>query len=234
MSAHKPQQLVLPMAPARAPALGRADFLVSQSNEHAVAALEAAWPGPRLALIGPAGCGKSHLAGIWANAAGAAQISAASLPAADLAALSAGPVAAHGAERALSGPDAAAAAEALLHLYNLMSEQGTRLLLTGRAAPAHWPAPLADLASRLSTIPVAEIFAPDDALVSSLIIKLCADRQLRLEPAVVARLTRQIERSHAAIARLVDALDRASLLERRTITPKLAAEILSSLEPGRE
>ena len=47
------------------PRFGREDFLVSPSNEGAYAFIEAwpDWPDPLLRLEGPAGSGKSHLAG---------------------------------------------------------------------------------------------------------------------------------------------------------------------------
>ncbi len=75
----------------------------------------------------------------------------------------------------------------------------------------------------------ARIAAPDDALVSSLLVKLAADRQLRLPPRVVQHLARRMERSHAMIGRVVEALDRASLAENRTISQALASEVLERL-----
>lgn len=51
----------------------REDFVVGPSNAQAMAALDAwpAWPGGALALIGPIGSGKTHLAREWAQRAGA-------------------------------------------------------------------------------------------------------------------------------------------------------------------
>ena len=45
----------------------REDFLPAPSNAAALAWIERwpDWPGPALALYGPAGCGKTHLASIW-------------------------------------------------------------------------------------------------------------------------------------------------------------------------
>ncbi len=60
------------------PALGRADFLVAPCNEEAVAWLDRwpQWPGPALALAGPARSGKSHLAEVWRVRSGAVLIAA--------------------------------------------------------------------------------------------------------------------------------------------------------------
>jgi len=80
------RQLALDL-PAR-PALGRADFFVAKPNRLALAQVEAwpDWPGGRLALAGPAGSGKSHLAHVWAARAGARILPAASLARLDIAA----------------------------------------------------------------------------------------------------------------------------------------------------
>src|SRR5436190_24392450 len=69
----------------RAPAHGRDEFVVSTPNAEAVRRLEAwpAWHGGAMALVGPAGSGKTHLAKMWRAKAGAHEIA----PDASLAAL---------------------------------------------------------------------------------------------------------------------------------------------------
>jgi hypothetical protein len=66
-----PQQLAFDL-PAR-PALEREDFFVSVANAQAVALIEGwrDWPARKLALSGPRGAGKTHLAHVWAARAGA-------------------------------------------------------------------------------------------------------------------------------------------------------------------
>ncbi len=51
------------------PSLGREDFLVSPCNRDAVALTEQwpNWPYFSLCLYGPKGCGKTHLANVFAN-----------------------------------------------------------------------------------------------------------------------------------------------------------------------
>ncbi len=66
------------------PALGRGDFVVSDSNRDAIAWLDRwpDWPSTVLAIHGPAGCGKTHLAHVWqtrSRAVFVAQIDAADL-----------------------------------------------------------------------------------------------------------------------------------------------------------
>src|SRR5262247_427966 len=58
------------------PTYAREDFVVATGNREALAWLDRwpDWPAPALALAGPAGSGKTHLARIWATHAGAALI----------------------------------------------------------------------------------------------------------------------------------------------------------------
>ena len=80
--------------PVRA-ALGREDFFVAPANAMAVALIEGwrDWPGRKLVLEGPKGAGKTHLAHVWAQAAGARIVKARALAGADIPDLASGPVA---------------------------------------------------------------------------------------------------------------------------------------------
>ena len=207
-------------------ALGRADFLVAPSNQTAVAWIDRwpDWPGPALALHGPAGCGKTHLAQVWRAASSAIQIDPGALDVAGLPDLL-GPARAV----VLDGMDAAWDGErqqALLHLYNMMAERAGSLLFCGREAPARWPVALADLRSRLKAAQAVELGPPDDALIEALLVKLFADRQLKVGREVVAFLLPRMERSFAAARDLVDAVDRAALQARREITVPLVRSVL--------
>lgn len=227
-----PRQQPLPLPRVRAEALSRADFLPAPSNALALAAVEGwqAWPEGKLVLTGPPGSGKSHLARIWATATGAPLLTPAALATADLPALAAaGAVALDDAER-VAGDDAAE--RALFHLHNLLNAGRGHLLLAAAAAPNRWPIRLPDLASRLQAIPLARLEAPDEALLSAVLVKLFADRQLAVPPAAVAYLARNLPRSLAAARRCVAALDARALETRREITRALAIEVLDSLGPG--
>jgi len=119
---------------------------------------------------------------------------------------------------------------AFLHLYNLTAERGGNLLLIARDPPARWPLTLPDLRSRLASVPVAQLAAPDDALLAAVMVKQFADRQLRPPDEVVLYLLARIERSFAAVRRIVAALDKAALSERRPVTVALAREVLRDQE----
>ncbi|MGF1500649.1 MAG: chromosomal replication initiator DnaA [Paracoccaceae bacterium] len=210
------------------PAQGREDFLVADCNRRAVDALGRAedWPARRLALIGPPRSGKSHLAALWTGERGGVRVDLGTLPAAEIEALAAAPV-------ALDVPDVPLPREEtpLLHLLNRLAERDQPCLLTAREAPGRWPVALPDLASRLAAIAVVRIDPPDDRVLGALLVKLAADRQMRLPPAVLDYVLRRIERSFATAEAVVAELDRASLSAKRPVSLALAAEVLDRPAP---
>lgn len=217
-------QLVLDL-PHR-PAFGGSDFLVTPANRDAVAWIDR-WPNwehHALFLHGAEGAGKSHLANVWREKSSAARIAADGLNADGIRET----VRAGGCV-ILEDVVETHAGEALLHLLNWVKETGSHLLMTGEAPPSQWSVALPDLASRLRAVPVAEIHQPDDELLAALLVKQFADRQLTLDPSVLAYLVPRMERSARALRRLVDALDKKSMADRRRITVKLAREVLAGL-----
>jgi chromosomal replication initiation ATPase DnaA len=214
----RPRQLALALDHAESHA--REDFVSGPGNEAALALIESwpDWPGNAIAIVGPEGSGKSHLASIWVAAAGARVISGRALSQSDLF-----PSLATG---ALVVEEAASADErALFHLINLAREQDAFLLFTAHTAPTVWPVALADLASRLRAIPVVTLQAPDDALLRAVITKLAVDRQLNLDEGTVSYLSTHIERSFAAARAAVIALDEEALERGRTPNRAFAAEL---------
>lgn len=203
----------------------REDFFISPANATALAAVDdwRNWPSGKMVLTGPAGSGKTHLARLWAAEAGAAVLPATDLPHADLPALSAyGAVAVEDAEAAAGNPLAEAA---FFHLHNLVAQAG-HLLVTAARPPRDWGLALPDLASRLQAAALTRIDAPDDALLSAVLIKLFADRQITVPPALIPYLVQRMERSIAAARDIVARLDAHALAAGRPITRQLAAEVM--------
>lgn len=218
------RQLVFDL-PAR-DGMTRAEFFVSPANALALAALDGwqGWPGGKMLLLGPPGAGKTHLAQIWVAETGAALVPAADLAGADIPGLAAaGRVAVEDAAAIAGNPQAEAA---LFHLHNLLAQTGGTLLLTAEAPPRDWGLRLPDLLSRMQAAPVTRIEAPDDALLSAVLVKLFADRQLAVAPNLIPYLVARMPRSVGAARALVAALDAAALAEGRPVTRSLAAGLL--------
>ena len=220
-------QLVLDLA-LPPPTYLRDDFVVADGNREALAWIDRwpDWPAPALSLNGPSGCGKTHLGRIWATRSGAVVMAGTDLEGkgvpdlTDLAAVSPA-IVIEGAERA---PE-----RGLFHLYNLVRERGGHLLLISPEPPARWSIALPDLASRLRAAPAVAVAPPDDELLGSIILKQLADRQLHAGAGVVQYLVSHMERSAEAARRVVAALDRRALTERREIDRRLAADVLADL-----
>lgn len=225
------QQLVLPFTPRTCH--GGEDFLVADCNREAIAWLDRwpEWPAPGLVVHGPAACGKSHLVQVFLDHSGGTRITAQSL-ASDIAELSfefpavavddADLMIREGLERPL------------LHLFNGVKEASGRLLLTGSGAPGRWPFRLADLASRLRSLPAAGIDPPDDSVLTALIVKLFYDRQVAIDEGVPEYVLARVARSFAAVRAAVDRIDAASLAQRRRVSVALVRDVLAKETPEQD
>ncbi len=225
-----PSQLTLDLA-LPPPTYAREDFVVATGNREALAWIDRwpDWPAPALALHGPAGCGKTHLGRIWAARATARLLAGSDLDGksvADLTAL------VEISPELLVDQANAAPERALFHLYNLLRERRGHMLILSIEPPARWPIALPDLASRLRAAPAVAVEAPDDELLGSIILKQLSDRQLHAGAGVVQYLVSRMERSGDAARRVVAALDRKALAERREIDRRLAADVLTELSGG--
>jgi chromosomal replication initiation ATPase DnaA len=218
-----PRQLALALE--HSESFAREDFLSGACNAAALALIEAwpHWPGNIVVLTGPEGCGKSHIAAIWANIAGARTIAARVLD-------------------RLTVPSALATGalviedlvpqdfdeRALFHLLNLAREEDAFVLLSARTAPAGWTFAIPDLASRVKAIPQVALSAPDDVLLRAVLVKSFTDRQIAVDESLIVYLSRRIERSFAAVRAIVARLDEEAMRRKRPLTRALAVEVLGS------
>jgi chromosomal replication initiation ATPase DnaA len=210
------------------PAQGRGDFFVTHSNAAAMATVEGwrDWPNRKLVLSGPEGSGKTHLALVWAEMTGARLIAAGDLPDTDIPALAGQSVVVEGADRIAGNRPAE---EALFHLHNLVLAEGGHLMVTARSAPSRWGLDLPDLRSRMEGTTLTRLDAPDDMLLSAVLVKFFDDRQIIVNHPLITYLARRMDRSLAQAALLVDQLDRAALAEHSPITRAFAARILDKI-----
>lgn len=198
---------------------GVAPFVRSPANAFAADAL-AAWPGSAgqvMALCGPAGCGKSHLAAIWAERVGAIPLNGTEAAQADPLELEGRPVLLDIAQDADD--------ETLFHLINLSQQDGGALLMVSRPSPRHWRVGVPDLRSRLDAVRVVAMDTPDDAILSAILAARFAERSIAPGEGVIDYLVRRIDRSAAAAAEIVARLDD----EHRPVTRNLARDVLERL-----
>ena len=179
-------------------------LVVGEANRDAARLLTEwrAWPRGALALVGPRGSGKTHLALAWALEAGARHLSAAADAEEGAATFreSAGRIIidnAHGARN-----------EAMLwRVLDLSAAQGGAVLLVGASPPATWTVALPDLRSRLAALPVALLKEPDEALMAVVLRRICREQFIQLSDDAAQYLVRRLPRTFAAAQAWAAALD---------------------------
>ncbi|WP_292293374.1 DnaA/Hda family protein [Marivita sp.] len=214
--------------PAR-PALGRGDFYITESNAVALGLVDTwpHWPNGKLVLVGPHGSGKTHLAHVWCTESGARMIAACDVATADIPTLAETAICVEDVER-IAGD--AETEQALFHLHNLVLANGHSMLLTATRAPTLWALRLPDLASRMAGTTVARMVPPDDMLLSAVLAKLFADRQIVPMADVIPYLVRWMPRSFEAAGQVVAHLDTEALGTPKGVTRNLARTALAELE----
>lgn len=219
----EPQQLVFELA--HRPALGVEDFLVSHSNQEAVALVDRwpDWPVGAAVISGPPGSGKSHLANVWRLKSNAAVTLARDVTLARV------PELAKGCAVVVEDIAALQDEQALFHILNLVREQRLAVLMTSDKAPGDLDVTLPDLRSRLKALPFAAIAPPDDALLQFVLVKLFADRQLTVDPPVIAYMMLRMERSLQSARLVVAEVDRQALILKRGVTRAVASAALEKL-----
>jgi len=182
-----------------------ATLVVTEANREAAHLLThwRAWPGGALALVGPKGAGKTHLALAWAVEAGAREIAAHAAPDDAAAVFAEG-----GGRLLIDDADGKRDDPMLWRVLDLARAQAGAVLLVGQTPPHQWETPLPDLRSRLSALPVAGLKEPDEALLEVVLRRLCRERFIELSDDAVRYLSRRMPRTFAAAQSVAAELDR--------------------------
>ena len=198
-------QMPLPLSYRGGP--GQSRFFVSDANRSAVAQIDQwrEWPEGGAALLGPEGSGKSHLARLTSQRAGKCLVVV---------------------EDADQDRDEAG----LFHLANRARNGGAALLITARTPPASWTITLADLGSRVRSLPILRIEEPDEALMPELLAKALRARGVVAPPDVLSYVALRLERRYAAIHDAAARLDAAALAMGRNLSVPLARRTLFDQE----
>lgn len=217
----RPVQLPLDL-PAR-PSMARDDLVTGSANLLATEAIDSwpHWTHPVLLIAGPPGSGKTHLASAWSELSGALawNVDDRQPPAgADAFAVVVEDVDRRGYDE-----------EGLFALLNAARLGGGSVLLTSRESAPAIEVALPDLRSRLRAATSVELRSPDEELLAGVVMKLAADRQIAIDPKVVAYALTRMERSFEAAAEFVRRVDRAALAGKEKIGRTLAHRILEEM-----
>lgn len=183
------------------------DLAITDANRSAIEAIRRwpDWSHGSLCLIGPLRSGLGVAAKLWSMEADAQLLSASEFDV-----LSLKEVETLAAQNcAIDLADEVTSEDNLLTLLNLGQASDTRILFTARSSGANWTTGNADLASRLSIMPVAEIYPPDEEMVKARLLASCKGRFIKLSKSTVDFLSVRLPRSYEAIEDYVQRLDQA-------------------------
>ena len=220
------------------PYLGKEDFMVAACNHEAFALVDSwpAWPFFAICIYGPEGCGKTHLATMFAhNVANLANwpykvpvVHAKDIRFETLQLFE--KCSCLIVEELSENVDN----EALFHLYNHYRNEGGYILFTAAQAPARTRFTLPDLQSRMNIVPSVAISEPDDEMLSALILKLFTDRQIIIAPEIINYILLNMQRSFAYARNLVAEIDNISLARKRAVSLSIVKEAFSVLNDNHQ
>lgn len=115
---------------------------------------------------------------------------------------------------------------ALFALCNLLFDYGGQLVIASESAPRECPIKLADLASRLSRLPVFRLHALDEAERVEALQLRARHRGLDLPDDAANYLLRRSRRDMASLYELLDKLDLEALRAKRRLTVPFVRDVL--------
>lgn len=196
--------------------MGREDFMVAPCNREAFNLVDSwpKWLTQGMIIYGPKGCGKSHLANLFADKVkifADKPIKVSLIDAERINLRNVNKIASENQSIVIENLTPKANAEALFHLFNLYNTEGRYMLWTAETAPSRMSFALKDLQSRLNMLPSVAIKEPDDLMLQTLIVKLFNDRQILISPEILNFIVTNAPRSFEYIGKLVEECDNISL-----------------------
>jgi chromosomal replication initiation ATPase DnaA len=208
--------------------------MVAGCNSEAVANIDLwpNWPYFAICIYGPEGCGKTHLANVFAQMVAMHTNHPYRIPfikANQLNKEMAHTLFEQSPQIVIEDLHNLTNQEAMFHLYNTYRDLGGNILFTSNQAPARINFTLPDLRSRMNIVPALEIKAPDDDLLMALLVKLFTDRQITPTPELLEYLLKNMYRSFSYTRKLVEEIDNISLAKKRAISINIAKEAIATL-----
>jgi len=215
--------------------MGREDFMVAPCNKEAFQMVDSwpRWLSSGLVVYGPRGCGKSHLAHLFADKVkmfSSCPVRVSLVEACRINMRNFKRIAEENRSIVIENLSAEVNAEALFHLFNLYNVPDRYMLWTAEEAPVRMRFALKDLQSRLNMLPGVEIKKPDDLMLQALVVKLFNDRQIIISQDILEYIVNNSERSFRYIEELVDEIDNISLAFQSAVSynvVKRAMEVLA-------
>ena len=209
------------------PQIGFDDLLVTSSNSLVMnlSGRPDAWPQNYLCVVGPPRSGLTSLARAWAARFSGRYFTASELKKMkqrEVAALAEGAFAIDDAET-LGGN------EVLLSAINRVASGSGRLLLTSHLNPLRWVSKSADLQSRLNAMPIVEIAAPDEQMLTERLSAAASRYYLKLEEDLLKYLVPRLDLSYEAIDQFMGRLNDGVTVSGRAPSIPLAKEILDAM-----
>lgn len=184
-----------------APTLSKESFYVSQSNASAFDWIECwPWPFSCLWIYGPQGCGKSHLATLWAS-----RHQATFLPLSFTLPISANT---HYIIDFQDHDLSYLPEKQIFYFLREIDEKKAHCLWIARLAPSQYEWSLRDLASRLCAMMTASIELPDDTLLGQVLKKSFDDVGWKVSDRTITFLVRRMPRSFASVERVISFIQR--------------------------
>ena len=115
---------------------------------------------------------------------------------------------------------------ALFNLFNELHDNGGQLVIAAGSAPRECGFELADLASRMSRLPVFQLQALDDEQRAAALQLRAGHRGLELPDDTTAYLLKRSRRDMASLYKLLDKLDLEALRAKRRLTIPFVREVI--------